>query len=204
MWIFKNILHLNYYAFCSSVCFLLWCLDCFGSVLKFGNVSTQHKALHNQISCENLNLVMLLSFLCETIKWMCCNRTHSGNGSSVKILEAQSNNNVFKFLKHEVVACYKFLKCNIVKIQETWGAWWLCIWMGVGVCAHENELFWWMSITLGYQAFFWNCKLPPIFRFNFFFKTRRPFTLTCQHLVLVLTPSVGTLHFAILLTYLYH
>jgi len=134
--------------------FLIIIFTLFGNVLKFGNVTTQHKALHNQISCENLNLVMLLSFLCETIKWMCCNKTHSGNASSVKILEAQSNNNVFKFLKHEVVACYKFLKCNIVKIQKTWGAWWLCIWMGVGVCVHENEMFWWMSITFGLLSFF--------------------------------------------------
>ncbi len=107
---------------------------------------------------------MLLSFLCETIKWMSCNRIHSGNGSSVKTLEAQSNNNVFKFLKHEVVACYKFLKCATLwrfKKHAVHGD--CALWVGVGVCAHENKIVWWMSITFGYQAFFWNCKLPPIF-----------------------------------------
>jgi hypothetical protein len=65
---------------------------------------------------------MLLSFLCETTKWMFCNRTHSGNGSSVKTLEAQSNNNVFKFLKHDCSLLQIPKVCNIVKIQEACNA----------------------------------------------------------------------------------
>ncbi len=117
MWIFKTLLHFNYYVFIIA-CFLLWCLHCFSGVLKFGKVTTQHKSLHNHISCENLNLVMLLSFLCETIKWIACNKTHSGNGSSVKTLEAWG----CSLLQIPKV-------CNIAKIQETCGAQWLGIWV---------------------------------------------------------------------------